>query len=493
MRARRISWRLQLVLIVMAASGLALGGFIGLLWKNVAKSNYRKFDVEMAALSVKEGQAYLGRIRRVDTPPMPRPQRGPLAFAVYRAESGITERSANWPEELEPGELAPDIITLYRERRIRFAARSLPEQGPPQAPQPPQPPPPPRLERSVYLTAGTPPSEWRILGYSNGQDVFMAARNLSPLREEMADLRRAILLSLPLAIFAIGLAAWLLAGRALAPVRRLTGSAAALEAETLAQQRLQPQGEPPEFERLIGVYNAMLERLEASFNQARRFSADAAHELNTPLTILQGHLDNMLQAAIPGSAEQEQLALVLEETHRLREIIRKLLLLSRADSGRLLSERRPVNVSALIEEVCADARLLAEGLDFREGIDDGLEITGDADLLRQCIFNLLSNAIRYNRPNGSVEVAAARSDPWIRLTVTNTGAAIPDDQKDRIFDRFFRGSTSRGRHEDGRGLGLSLAREFARAHGGTVRLAANHPDAITFQLELPIASRPVAK
>jgi signal transduction histidine kinase len=281
----------------------------------------------------------------------------------------------------------------------------------------------------------------------------------------------------------IGAAAWILAGRALLPVRRLSAAASRITAAEL-EARLEMRGEPREFKQLIEVYNGMLDRLEASFKQARRFSADAAHELNTPLTILQGHLDALLQQE-QKTERQADLTIALEETQHLREIIRKLHLLSQADAGNLPMESQAVELPALVKEVLEDARAMAPGMTFESQLDDKTLIQGDPNLLRQLVFNLLSNAIKYNRPDGRVQIQLFTRDRMVCLEISNTGAAIRPEDAGRLFERFYRGHPARDARVPGRGLGLALALEFAHAHGGNLRLSENQDDRITFCLELP--------
>jgi heavy metal sensor kinase len=313
----------------------------------------------------------------------------------------------------------------------------------------------------------------------------MAAHDMSKLRDDMSNLRQAILFSLPVAISVIGLIAWYLAGKAIIPVRRLTQSVTEITAEAL-NKRLESENEPPEFAKLIEGYNQMLDRLERSFTQARRFSADAAHELNTPLTILRGHLDLMLQSANEDAEEQKQLAMVFEEVRGLQEVIRKLLLLSQADSGELSIENKDIDLSYLLEEIIEDAEIMAPEIRFEQKIEPDVTIRGDRDLLRQCVFNLVTNAIKYNRQDGAVRLALRKSQYCAELDVTNTGFAIPEEMVGKVFERFFRVDPSRDAKISGRGLGLSIAREFAKAHHGTLELGDNEEDKITFRLSLPI-------
>ena len=341
----------------------------------------------------------------------------------------------------------------------------------------------PSLEQAVFITLEGKAHNWRLLGYSDGVGVLLLANSMYSLEEDMASYRKAIFLSLPAALLFIALIAWFFAGKAVGPVKRLTKAASGVTAEGL-DKRLNEKGAYPEFAELIKVYNEMLDRLENSFQQSRRFSADAAHELNTPLTILQGHLDLMVQSTDIDTESQQQLATIFEEVHNLREVVRKLLLLSLADSGRLPVEAHSFDLSRMLDEIMEDTVLIDSNLDFQKEIENDISYTGDKDLIRQAILNVISNAIKYNRKDGFVKVALRKSAKGIEIEVVNAGEAIPKECADKVCDRFFRGEAARQAKTEGRGLGLSLAREFIKAHNGTLSLERNEADDIAFIIRL---------
>ena len=228
----------------------------------------------------------------------------------------------------------------------------------------------------------------------------------------------------------------------------------------------------------------MLANLEQSFAQATHFSADAAHELKTPLTILQGRLelavnnaqDPLLQAELTG---------LQDEVARLANITRKLLLLSQADAGRLALNVTAVDLSAMLRELLADAEMLLSHQRIQCDIEPQLLAPGDALLLRQLFNNLLSNAVRYCRSAGTISVTARALPDGIECAFGNPCEAIAPDSRAHFFDRFYRGDVSRNRRTDGHGLGLSLAREIARAHGGELALQASAADQVLIRLWLP--------
>jgi two-component system, OmpR family, heavy metal sensor histidine kinase CusS len=240
-----------------------------------------------------------------------------------------------------------------------------------------------------------------------------------------------------------------------------------------------------EFVELIWVFNQMLERLERSFQQASRFSGDAAHELKTPLAILQGELERNMQQAEAGSPLQQNLTNLLDEVSRLNSIVRKLLLLSLADAGQINLHKVEVNLSQMLAVIVEDMELLAPDLKVQTDIHDGLWIWGDRDLLAQVLQNLIGNAIKYNLPNGWIRIQGWQEKTSVRITITNSSNDIPECDRDRLFDRFYRGDPARTRKVEGVGLGLSLSREIARAHHGELTLDLSPTGQTAFTLILP--------
>ena len=300
----------------------------------------------------------------------------------------------------------------------------------------------------------------------------------------MAAIRTIFLVAVPGTLLLVAGGAWGLSGQALRPIRRLTQAMAQITVAGL-HQRVSADTTDAEFADLITVFNAMLGRLERSFQQASRFSADAAHELKTPLAILQGELEQALQEAAPGSSQQQQLGSLLDEVRRLSIIVRKLLLLSLADAGQMALHKTQVNLSALMTELVDDMELLAPHVQTEAIIAPQGYVWGDRDLLLQVLQNLMSNAIKYNRPEGWVRVQLEPHAQSIRVTIANASEGVIAG--DRIFERFYRGDPARNRRVEGLGLGLSLSREITEAHGGQLVLDETAPGETQFTLTLPAA------
>ncbi|HYG36254.1 MAG TPA: ATP-binding protein, partial [Clostridia bacterium] len=292
------------------------------------------------------------------------------------------------------------------------------------------------------------------------------------------------LLALPVALFLVGGGGWLLAGHALHPLNRIARTAEQVTARGL-DQRIPISNEAPEIRRLIQVLNGMMDRLEASFRQATRFSADASHELKTPLAVMQGELENAIQNSHPGSPEQRVFSNLLEETQHIKRITSSLLLLAQADAGQLKLTLEEIPLSDELQAMSEDAQILAadSNIQFKLDIQPGIMVRADRGLLRMALMNLVNNAVRYNEPGGFVGLTLT-SGAEVDLVIWNTGPGIPPADQSRIFERFYRGNRSGSRSADGLGLGLSLAREIILAHQGRLALKESRPGYTCFVVSL---------
>ncbi len=327
-------------------------------------------------------------------------------------------------------------------------------------------------------------ASWRAALHTASEGRSFVAADLAELKGDLQDaLRNALTLVIPLALSLSALGALLLAALTMRPVNRLREAMLGVTQKAL-DQRLPSSGEDREFKELIAAYNAMLANLEQSFAQATRFSADAAHELKTPLTILQGRLEQAVNNA-QDPLLQAELTGLQDEVARLANITRKLLLLSQADAGRLALKVSMLDLSAMLKELLADAEMLLSDQKLNSDIEPNLRTPGDALLLRQLFNNLLSNAVRYCRGAGTITVTARALPDGIECVFGNPCEAIAPESRAHFFDRFFRGDASRNRRTEGHGLGLSLAREIARAHGGELTLQASASDQVRIRLWLP--------
>jgi two-component system, OmpR family, heavy metal sensor histidine kinase CusS len=326
-------------------------------------------------------------------------------------------------------------------------------------------------------------------GLASSHIRIAIAMNLQTLEPEMDGIRNAYLISIPTLLVSIALGAWWLSGSALQPIREITETLRQVTAKGL--DRRVPVGDVDrEFVELLAVFNQMMARLERSFTQASRFSADAAHELKTPLSILQGELERTLQAAETGSELQQRLSSLLDEVRHLSTIVRKLLLLSLADAGQMRLYTTQVDLSALLTDLAGDIELLAPDLTVQIQVAPNLKIPADRSFLLQVLQNLIGNATKYNLPAGWVKIEAGQRDRLVFVKISNRSNDIPSHERSVIFDRFQRGDPARTKQVEGLGLGLSLAREIVYAHGGNLTLDPTPTGQTTFTLTLPIQNYP---
>jgi heavy metal sensor kinase len=291
---------------------------------------------------------------------------------------------------------------------------------------------------------------------------------------------------LPLGLLLAGGGGWLFARRALAPVDRMTEAARRISAAHLAE-RLEETGAGDELDRLAKTLNAMLERLDDAFRQIRQFSADASHELQTPVTILQGELEVALRAPRSPEAYQHHLQSALEEVERIATLVDALLLLARADAGVLRMDRQPVDLPQLVAEVLEQTQVLAaaRGITCACGPLEPATIQGDYARLRRLLLNLVDNGIKYTPPGGRVTLSLQHRGAWVLLHVSDTGPGLSAAERERIFQRFYRTDAARAQGQRGAGLGLCIAQSIAEAHGGGIDIDSTPGRGSTFTVRLP--------
>ncbi len=289
---------------------------------------------------------------------------------------------------------------------------------------------------------------------------------------------------LPVGLLLAGFGGWVLARRAFRPVDRMAEAAQRISAERLAE-RVEETGAGDELDRLARTLNRMLSRLDEAFQQVRRFSADASHELQTPLTTLRGELEVALRTARTAEEYQETLKSALEEIERISRLVEGLLILARAESGALRMDRRPVELNELVEEVFWQLKVLADerSVDLRMEALEPVAVLGDRDRLRRLLVNLVDNAVKYTGAEGRVSLSLTQEEGRACIEVSDTGRGIPESMHERIFQPFYRSEDVL--FEQGSGLGLSIARSIALAHGGELSVKSRPGRGSTFRVVLP--------
>jgi heavy metal sensor kinase len=315
--------------------------------------------------------------------------------------------------------------------------------------------------------------------------VIQVARSETPVRQERRQLALMLVLGLPLGIAIAGFGGYSLARLALAPVNRMAERARLINAERLSD-RLPIDHPEDELGRLAAVFNETLGRLEASFEQMRRFTGDVSHELRTPLTAIRSVGEVGLREPRSGQDYRAIIGSMLEEADRLSGLVDRLLTLSRAESGHAKLTIDTVNLKELADDVVNYLEVLAE----EKGQTLAVEAVGnprgsaDREVLRQSLVNLVDNAIKYTPAGGRIRIVVADTPSGPSLAVSDSGPGVGADVRGRIFDRYDRGAASRS-NIGGSGLGLAIAKWAVEVNGGQLRLEQTGGSGSTFRITLP--------
>ena len=280
-----------------------------------------------------------------------------------------------------------------------------------------------------------------------------------------------------------GVLAYFVSGRALKPLHSFVSQVEKVQLNNLADMRIN-ENVLPEFRQLSYSFNQMLERLDNAFAAQRQFTGNAAHELRTPLALMQAQLE-LFSAEHPDMLPETAkfLALLREQTERLTQMTKTLLEMSNLQQ---VARNEQIQLAPMVEEVFTDLALLAEKRNITLEMEgDGFLIGSDA-LIYRLLFNLTENAVKYNRSGGSVKVSVTQEPEKILIRVSDTGCGVPEEYQQSIFQPFFRVDKSRSREYGGVGLGLSLVWEIANLHGGCVRVEESSKKGTTIAVELPV-------
>jgi|GEM_PF-241550 len=443
LRRRIALWSTLLAAIVLLVSGVCAAFFI-----------YHRARVELQDEMEWEALHTLEEVHK----------RGGVAFDWSRIDAGVRE----WL----PPENSVRLIEIHtKDGELRFRSKELKESG------------------FGLLPQGRRDAE------INGQAVMVVTAmrdgvtlsigtSLEETREAMSGLVLAFAAALPVALLIAWFGSRWLAARAVHPVEQITAAAEQVTVTRL-DQRVPVPPVADEIQRLATVLNSTFDRLERSYTQASRFSADASHELKTPVTVLRASIEVLLDSHTLTMADRVAVAGLLEQTHRLSSIISSLLLLARADAHQLVLEPEQLELGELVSACVEDARISAAERAVAVSCDLPLSAPARVDRIRfsQILSNLLDNAVKYNQRDGQVRVTLSEHGHVWELRVANTGPGIAPEDRARVFQRFFRAEHTADR--TGQGLGLSLVRELALAHGGEVSLVDSAAGWTEFLLTLP--------
>ena len=346
---------------------------------------------------------------------------------------------------------------------------------------------------------GTAPEAVYIDIPDNEWDDF-AAQFATKVYNSKSDYRNRSLLITAVVALLGGAVTYFVSGRALKPLREFSETVEKVQAQNLADYTIE-ENKIAELDRLRTSYNKMLMRLSESFETQRQFTGNAAHELRTPLALIQAQLDLYHTTEHPesGAAAEETIQMVTEQNERLSKLVRTLLDMSELQT---VARNDKIEIQGLIEEVLTDLEPLAQEKNIEliqktqsesDGRADGTEeseeeliLTGSDILIYRMIYNLVENAIKYNQINGTVTVSAKREKNEVVLTVADTGNGIDESFREQIFEPFFRVDKSRSRELGGVGLGLAMVREIVRAHDGKIEVRGNEQGGTTFEVRIGI-------
>ncbi len=343
--------------------------------------------------------------------------------------------------------------------------------------------------REVFQTVRVKDDPIRVYTASLNQGqvigVIQVGLSLDDVNDTLHTVRWILMLILPITLVVASVGGLFLANRALRPVDRITYTAQSISAHDLSQ-RLDLDLPDDELGRLARTFDAMIARLDEAFRRQRRFTADASHELRTPLTIIKGDLSLALARRRDTDYYHGVLTEVDEEVDQMSRLVDRLLALARADAEGISIHRQTVDLGVLLTDLVKQTRPLAEaqGLDLATQMASDLQGHVDPDVVTQVVLNLLDNAIKYT-PSGLVHLSAGHDGGEIQIAVSDDGPGISPEHLPHIFERFYRVDRARSRELGGAGLGLPIARELARAHGGDITVHSVPGEGSTFTVHLP--------
>ena len=319
--------------------------------------------------------------------------------------------------------------------------------------------------------------------------LIQSAFEMDDFYEALHDFALLLFISIPSLLVCAAAGGYWISTRALAPVDQITQTARTISAQNLSSRLVVPNT-GDELQRLSETLNGMLERLEAAFKKITQFTADASHELRTPVAVMRTRAELSLRKARSAEEYRDVISEVLTELEKTSGLIEQLMFLARADSGAESLHFSATNVTEVLREACHQGSALAEAkqIAFQEDISgDSMWIQGDASSLRRLFLILIDNAVKYTPASGKVEVSLHRNNGFAVAEVRDTGIGIAETDLPNVFERFYRADKARTRESGGVGLGLSIGRWITEVHSGTIEVQSSPGHGSIFQVRLPIA------
>jgi heavy metal sensor kinase len=323
-----------------------------------------------------------------------------------------------------------------------------------------------------------------------GRYVVLAATSLEPFERQMSLLMTVLLASGPIALLSGIGGGYTLARRALSPVDRIVEVANRITATDL-HQRVEVLNPNDELGRLAQTFNALIDRLQKAIEEMRRFTADAAHELRTPLAVLRSGIEVALRAPRTDSEYRQALQAAVDETNRLTRLAEQLLFLSRQEAGMMQIDREEMRLDALLKDVAEQFATRADEAGVTLVVEPlaAWTVRGDDVRLSQVFYNVLDNAIKYTPRGGRITVRGRAVDDRVEIEIEDTGSGISPQHTPHVFKRFYRAEPARNGEPDGSGLGLAIAQSAIVAHGGTISIQSRSGDGTVVEISLPRVER----
>ena len=316
--------------------------------------------------------------------------------------------------------------------------------------------------------------------------IIQLGTHLHFVRKNLSQFKNNIFAVLPIILVLGALGGWVLARRSLSPIGYVASKAQSITSQNLSE-RLTLRGASDEMDDLIQTINGMIARLESSFKRMAEFTADASHELKTPICAMRGEAEVLLSKGRKAEEYQEGLAHFIEQFDRLNQMINDLILLSKSESTQVELKMVPLRVDLLVKDICSLFQVLAEQKKIGLEVDTLPEVMvmGDKMRLQQLFTNLIDNAIKYT-VEGFINITMEKNREYVLVKLQDTGIGIPQEEQEKIFKRFYRVDKSRSRETGGVGLGLSIAEWIVHAHHGRIEVNSELNKGSTFAVYLPI-------
>ena len=317
--------------------------------------------------------------------------------------------------------------------------------------------------------------------------LVQVGTSLKAVMDTLKNLQIFLWTTVPAVLVLTALVGRFMAKRALKPVSKITQTAKDIGSGADLSKRIPVPEAKDEIGQLALTFNTMMDRLESSFSQMRQFSSDASHELRTPLTVLKGQSELILGKERNPEEYQDVISSNLEEIQYMSKVLEDLFLLSKSDENQIVLDFKPVDLSLLIEEICKHAEIIASEKNIRVVIAylERVQINGDPVRLRQMIWNVIQNGIKYTQQGGEVKIFVHEKEDVVILTVQDNGIGISEDDLPLIFNRFYRVDKARSRQVGGTGLGLSICKFIVDAHKGTIDIESKLGEGTKFKISLP--------